>query len=92
MGELLDRITILKLEAVENRGRCLPGERRSRELFESAFWRFNTRSCPEERLSTLWEGDLLEVNETLWDREDEIRACDAQGDFGPRFVELARSI
>ena len=37
-------------------------------------------------------GELQAVNEELWEIEDEIRACEAQGDFGPRFVELARSV
>ena len=37
-------------------------------------------------------GELQAVNEELWDIEDDIRACEGQGDFGPRFVELARSV
>ena len=37
-------------------------------------------------------GELQAVNEGLWDIENEIRACEAQADFGPRFVELARSV
>jgi hypothetical protein len=28
----------------------------------------------------------------LWDIEDELRGCEARQDFGPRFVELARSV
>ena len=32
--------------------------------------------------------ELQVVNETLWLIEDEIRDCEARGDFGPRFVEL----
>ena len=28
----------------------------------------------------------------LYDIEDEIRACERSGDFGPRFIELARSV
>ena len=32
------------------------------------------------------------VNEVLWDAEDALRACEREGDFGPRFVELARSV
>ena len=36
--------------------------------------------------------DLKTVNETLWEVEDEIRACEARRDFGDRFVELARSV
>jgi hypothetical protein len=35
---------------------------------------------------------LKRVNERLWDVEDAIRDCDARGDFGDRFVELARSV
>ena len=38
------------------------------------------------------EGALLEANATLWDTEDEIRACERASDFGERFIELARSI
>jgi hypothetical protein len=32
------------------------------------------------------------VNETLWTIEDKIRECERAGDFGPRFVELARAV
>jgi hypothetical protein len=35
---------------------------------------------------------LTEVNEALWDIEDAIRVCERAGDFGPSFVELARSV
>jgi hypothetical protein len=36
--------------------------------------------------------ELKAVNETLWRIEDEIRECERAGDFGARFVELARSV
>ena len=32
------------------------------------------------------------VNERLWDVENGVRACEAAGDFGDRFVALARSV
>ena len=35
---------------------------------------------------------LRAVNESLWRVEDEIRACERAGTFGPEFVELARSV
>jgi hypothetical protein len=35
---------------------------------------------------------LKAVNQDLWDVEDAIRACEAAGDFGARFIELARSV
>ncbi|HEY2158611.1 MAG TPA: DUF6165 family protein, partial [Isosphaeraceae bacterium] len=36
--------------------------------------------------------ELRVVNEAIWDVEDALRACERAGDFGPRFVELARSV
>ena len=38
------------------------------------------------------EAELAAVNEKLWDVEDEIRLCDKAGDFGERFVALARAV
>ncbi|MEQ9814261.1 MAG: hypothetical protein RLO50_15895 [Azospirillaceae bacterium] len=35
---------------------------------------------------------LKRVNETLWDTEDAIRACEARQDFGPTFIALARRV
>ncbi len=36
--------------------------------------------------------ELRSVNQALWDIEDEIRCCERDGEFGPKFVELARSV
>ena len=36
--------------------------------------------------------ELKAINEALWEIEDAIRECERAGDFGPRFVELARSV
>jgi hypothetical protein len=36
--------------------------------------------------------ELKAVNEVLWQIEDEIRLCERDEDFGPRFVALARSV
>jgi hypothetical protein len=41
------------------------------------------------------EADLAElraVNGILWDVEDQLRLCEARGDFGPAFVTLARAV
>jgi Flp pilus assembly protein TadD len=35
---------------------------------------------------------LKKVNETLWQVEEDLRSCERAKDFGPRFVELARSV
>ncbi|MBT4865441.1 MAG: hypothetical protein HON53_10015, partial [Planctomycetaceae bacterium] len=36
--------------------------------------------------------ELKAVNEALWEIEDDIRDCERAQDFGPRFIELARSV
>jgi hypothetical protein len=38
------------------------------------------------------KGELTAVNERLWEIEDEIRSCERNGEFGDRFVALARSV
>jgi hypothetical protein len=38
------------------------------------------------------KASLRAVNETLWQIEDDIRACEQRKDFGPSFVELARNV
>ena len=38
------------------------------------------------------EEELFQVNGRLWDVEDELRALEHNGQFGNRFVELARSV
>ncbi len=40
----------------------------------------------------LLTADLRSINEALWVIEDEIRGCERNSDFGPRFIELARSV
>lgn len=36
--------------------------------------------------------DLLNVNKTLWNIEDQIRECEREENFGSDFIELARSV
>ena len=35
---------------------------------------------------------LKDVNERLWETEDAIRECERREDFGPVFIDLARSV
>ena len=44
-----------------------------------------------EQLTAL-TSELKAVNERLWDVEDALRDCEQAKDFGPRFIELARSV
>jgi hypothetical protein len=36
--------------------------------------------------------ELKQVNEALWRIEDDIRDCERRQNFGPVFIELARSV
>lgn len=88
-GELIDRITILEIKAARI------GDEAKRanigiELEELTAAR--QASVPASARLTALTGELKEVNQALWDIEDEIRALEAAMDFGPAFVELARSV
>nr|WP_294513521.1 DUF6165 family protein [uncultured Rhodopila sp.] len=86
LGELLDKIAILEIkaerlrspEAVANAGR------------ELALLRTAAGAVPLEAAPL--RAALLAVNLRLWRIEDEIRAKEAAGDFGPGFIALARSV
>jgi len=88
-GELIDKLTILaiKLERIEDPAKRA-NVRREHALLGA------TRAEAVGAVDGLapLEAALKAVNEALWDIEDAIRACEAAGDFGPRFVELARSV
>ena len=88
-GEVVDKVAILvikeeriddaaKVEHVRNELKVL------REAWAEAGF------TPIEKLKD-W-APLLEVNGQLWDVEDEIRECERAGDFGSKFIELARSV
>lgn len=87
-GELIDRITILQIKA-----RRLPRERRTGVRRELAAAR-STRDrfiVSSTKLASLTRA-LRTVNRRLWDVEEALRTCERTGQFGPRFVALARSV
>jgi Flp pilus assembly protein TadD len=88
-GELLDKLTILEIKA----SRIDVPEKLKNVLEElETLQRIQSSQLPwTGRLRTLYD-QLAEINIRLWDVEDDIRDCDRQGDFGPEFVELARSV
>lgn len=88
-GELLDKITILKIKNQRITDPAKLENVRNELAVLQQTWR-------EALLDSGEVGELekaLEmVNLQLWDIEDEIRDYEARGDFGERFVELARSV
>lgn len=88
-GELIDKITILKikLDRMSDPAK-LRNVAHELEVLDAA----RTRSLPPSLELERMEGELRAVNEALWVIEDDIRACEAARDFGPTFIELARSV
>jgi hypothetical protein len=87
-GELVDKITILQIKA----SRIAARDARANVAHELA----SLRGVAGEALYAASVAPLMEqlqaVNEQLWEIEDKIREREAEGDFGQRFVELARSV
>jgi hypothetical protein len=90
-GELLDKITILEIKSrriadpakLANVGRELEALNAVVAAAGAGLLSAAAQSLVDQ---------LRGVNEALWDIEDSIRDCERQKDFGPRFVELARSV
>jgi Family of unknown function (DUF6165) len=89
-GELLDKITILEIKRKRiAESAKLENVRRELAMLEAARDR---AVVPSDELVVALTALLLGVNEALWKVEDELRRCESVGDFGPRFIELARSV
>ncbi len=89
VGELFDKIAILEIKAerIPDAGKRANVERELALLQDLKRSHGLSRACLD-RLTT----DLKRTNSALWDIEDAIRRCERQGDFGPSFIELARSV
>jgi hypothetical protein len=89
IGELFDRISILELK-----------ERHIADVKKLSNVRQELKLLRESEIGLGLEAsalapvrrELAEVNAALWASEDEIRECERRSDFGPRFIELARSV
>ncbi len=89
LGELIDKITILRIKAERIREEeKLANVRRELALLEG----LAREDSPTGSSIDLLADQLAAVNARLWDIEDAIRTCEREGDFGPRFVALARSV
>ncbi len=88
-GELLDKFTILQIksERIDDPDK-LRHVRRELAILSEARGRSDYAWAEVADL----EAELKAVNEALWTIEDEIRDCERAGDFGAKFIELARSV
>lgn len=87
-GEVIDKITILEIKAARMDDPVKVGNvRKELDLLEGRL----TAAARAADVAAVRAG-LLAVNGELWDIEDAIRDCERDGDFGPRFIELARAV
>jgi hypothetical protein len=88
-GELIDKITILEIKSERM---TEAGKLRHVRAELAALSAARDRSVPPSARLAELTTYLKKVNETLWEIEDSIRVCERDGDFGPRFTELARAV
>ena len=89
VGEVLDKVTILEIKSeriddpvkLKNINNELSQLRAL--LTDAVFDKTSIKSLVDE---------LKQVNQTLWDIEDNIRDQEMAGTFGDRFIELARAV
>jgi len=88
-GELIDKITILEIksERMDDPAK-LENVRRELEILSTTRDTKLTASGGLDELAA----KLKNVNEKLWVIEDDIRDCEAAGDFGETFIGLARAV
>lgn len=85
-GEIFDKITILEIKSERmSEPDKLANVRRELALLMAK------SDAVLESIVTL-KAKLKAVNEELWGIEDDIRDCEREKDFGPRFVALARAV
>lgn len=88
-GELLDKITILRIKSERMTDRTkLANVRHERALLEQTW-----REAGQSGIDISAEERALEaVNAKLWDIEDDIREKESQQAFDREFIELARTV
>ncbi len=86
-GELIDKITILRIKAQRIAPEKRVNVRHELDLLEG----LAARELAGIDLDAL-TAELTAINGELWDIEDGKRDCERRGDFGPAFVALARSV
>tara|TARA_Y100000589_G_scaffold244379_1_gene232069 strand:+ start:169 stop:549 length:381 start_codon:yes stop_codon:yes gene_type:complete len=89
LGEVVDKVTILLLKEKHlSQPEALVNVRRELKTLREAWEKAGFE--PMETLAD-WHG-LCDVNSALWQVEDDLRDCEREKSFGPKFVQLARSV
>jgi len=89
VGELFDKIAILEIK----RARLTDAEQRRHVCIElGTLQAARARALREPVEMAPLVQELKQINERLWEVEEELRQHEQRQDFGPSFVHLARSV
>ena len=86
VGELFDKITILKIKQKK-----LTDEDQLSNIGKELEYLEDKAFTNDPEVNALVE-ELQSINEQLWDIENSKRQCEADKSFGSKFVELARDV
>ena len=86
LGELIDKITILEIKTQHLQGTALENVKKELEALETTLkgLQLNVKPTLIQRLK--------EINQDLWQIEDDIRHQESQQRFGDTFTRLARAV
>lgn len=88
-GELIDKITILQIKSD-----CITDPDKLVNIRHELDVLTRTRDQQMKDTPELADlsAQLKQINQTIWNIEDDIRECEARKDFGSAFIELARGV
>jgi len=88
-GEVLDKITILEIKSERMTDPEKVANVRTELALLQEVWSSNIKDS--ETIRSL-HAQLKEINEALWEIEDDIRDKERAREFDDRFIELARAV
>ena len=88
LGELIDKISILVIKEKK-----IKDEKKNNLIREElTLLRKTLNEAANNNSINNYLNQLIDVNSTLWNIEDEIRDCEKNKKFDQKFIELARSV
>lgn len=93
-GEILDKYTILEIKMKNLHGKDDAKAANVRKEYETLTPKVDKifADCKDKKGLEKLYTDLHNINQTLWNIEDQIRDCEREENFGSDFIELARSV
>ena len=89
VGELLDKLSILEIKKIKIKD---PGKLNFiNEEYDILKNQFEKNVKIDDKLNDLFK-ELKEINNKLWDIENEKRLCEKNSDFGDVFIKTSRDI